>query len=119
MKRQIQSRVRGIDMLGVRLAEASVTTSYARNAAEGTYATTVKKDGVNAGHYYILLDKVPAREPVVVANAFHASAKLFAVVTAYSAGEIQIRCFADDGTATAPTKLEVLILASDLASQSP
>lgn len=119
MKRQINSRVRGMDALAVRLVEASVTTSYARNAAEGTYACTVKKDGVNAGHYYILLDKVPARQPVVVATAFHASAQLHVSQATYSAGEIQLRVWDEDGVAAAPTQLNVLILMSDLASQSP
>lgn len=118
MKRPVMTRNRMIDILPIRLLEASMTTSYARNASEGQYLCTVKKDGVNAGHYYITLDEVPGRAPTVLANAFHASAKLFTVVTSYASGVIQIRCYADDGTATAPTQLHVLVCSSDLSTEA-
>lgn len=118
MKRQVMTRNRMIDILPIRLLEANMTTSYARNASDGKYLCTVKKDAVNAGHYYITLDDVPGRTPVVVPTAYHASAKLFAVVTDYTNGVIQIRCYSDAGTATAPTQLHVIVCSSDLSTEA-
>lgn len=117
MKRTLMTKTRRLDMTPIRLADASLTTSYAQNASEGKYICTAKKDASNAGHYYITLNEVPARTPVVIATALHATLKLYAVLTSYSAGVIQIRCYDEAGTATIATGLHVIVATSDLATE--
>lgn len=117
MRRIVLTRNRHLEMIPIRLADASLTTSYAQNASEGKYICTVKKDAINAGHYYITLNDIPARTPVIIATAFHATLKLYAVLTSYSAGVIQIRCYDEAGTATIATGLNVILSASDLATE--
>ncbi len=88
----------------------SITTGTAAqdttNVIEGAYRCTVSRTGT--GDITINYNVPFARKPVVVANALHATSKLFVVIVSSTASATRLAVFSDAGTATDPTELHVI-----------
>lgn len=99
------------------IVPASMPTGTAAQSTtgvtEGTYLCTSIKNGT--GDYTINFNRKFGRTPVVVAMAFHASAKLFLTVKVVSSTSVQLLCWTDAGVAGDATSVNVLVFGTDSA----